>query len=181
GGWVSQLAALDHPSRVGSLVLVSTRATGHGQADADLPEVSPRLLQTWAEADDEPDWSDDDAVLDYLVGGERSLAGPLLDEASVREVCRSFLRRTGDVRAALTNHPIADQGPRWRERLSQITAPTLVLHGERDPLFPPANAVRLAAEIPGARLRVVPEVGHELPRKAWSGYVDAIAGQVIPC
>lgn len=50
GGWLAQLAALDHADRVASLVLVSTRPTGHGPADADLPEVSERLMATWESA-----------------------------------------------------------------------------------------------------------------------------------
>ncbi|HEY4409373.1 MAG TPA: alpha/beta fold hydrolase, partial [Acidimicrobiia bacterium] len=45
-------------------------------------------------------------------------------------------------------------------RLGQITAPTLVVHGEEDVVVPPANARQLARRIPGARLRLWPETGH---------------------
>ncbi|ALG08722.1 hypothetical protein AOZ06_18975 [Kibdelosporangium phytohabitans] len=168
GGWLSQLAALDHRSYVDSLVLISSRATGHGPADPDLPEVSEQLLAEWASAPE-------GHSLDELVAGERALTQEPFEEDAVRDVYRSFLARDIDVPAALVNHPMADQGPRWRERLGEITARTLVLHGEQDPLFPPGNAERLAAEIPGARLRIVPGAGHEIPRRAYGTYVGAIA------
>jgi pimeloyl-ACP methyl ester carboxylesterase len=44
--------------------------------------------------------------------------------------------------------------------LSSIAAPTLVLHGSADPLFPPAHGEALAAQIPAARLEIVPGMGH---------------------
>jgi pimeloyl-ACP methyl ester carboxylesterase len=59
-----------------------------------------------------------------------------------------------------------DCTPRWRERLPEITAPTLVVHGAADPFFPVGNAEALAKEIPGATLRVLDGVGAELPRRA---------------
>src|SRR5215510_4904402 len=52
---------------------------------------------------------------------------------------------------------------RWRERLGDITALTLVLHGEDDPFFPIGNGVALAAEVPGARLVRLGRVGHPAP------------------
>jgi pimeloyl-ACP methyl ester carboxylesterase len=48
-------------------------------------------------------------------------------------------------------------------RLAQLRVPTLVLHGDRDPLLRPAAARRTAAAIPGARLVILPGVGHDLP------------------
>jgi pimeloyl-ACP methyl ester carboxylesterase len=46
------------------------------------------------------------------------------------------------------------------ERLNQIAAPTLVVHGEQDVFIPPANALVLAERIPGAELRLWPDAGH---------------------
>ena len=59
-----------------------------------------------------------------------------------------------------------DCTPRWRERLPEITAPTLVVHGAADPFFPVGNAKALAEEIPGATLLVLDGVGAELPSRA---------------
>ena len=66
--------------------------------------------------------------------------------------------------AAAANHNRAA----WRDDpsllapLSSITAPTSVLHGDQDPVFPLAHGEALAAAIPGAVLHVVPGMGHVL-------------------
>lgn len=179
GGWVSQLAALDHPDRVRSLVLISTRPTGHGPADPDLPEVSERLLAAWEASSLEPDWSDREQVVNYLVEGERSLAGEEFDETHARGIAESCVRRARQVRSAVTNHPIADQGPRWRHRLEQVAAPCLVLHGTADPLFPIGNAEALSAEIPDARMERLPDVGHELPPRIWERVTELVARHIL--
>ena len=49
------------------------------------------------------------------------------------------------------------------DRLPQITAPTLILHGDRDVLIPVENAYLLAKRIPGARLHIVRDAGHAYP------------------
>ena len=60
-----------------------------------------------------------------------------------------------------------DCRPRWRQRLGEITAPTLVIHGDEDPFFPHRNGVVLAAEIPGAMLLTLPGIGQDVPRVTW--------------
>ena len=55
-------------------------------------------------------------------------------------------------------------GAKWHGgRMSQIRVPTLVLHGGADPLLRPSAARRTAAVISGARLVILPGVGHYLP------------------
>jgi pimeloyl-ACP methyl ester carboxylesterase len=46
------------------------------------------------------------------------------------------------------------------ERLNQMAAPTLIVHGEQDIFVPPANALVLAERIPGAQLQLWPDAGH---------------------
>jgi pimeloyl-ACP methyl ester carboxylesterase len=53
--------------------------------------------------------------------------------------------------------------------LRQLQVPTLVLHGAADPLVPPAAARDLAAKIPGARLRLIEQLGHDLGAEALIG------------
>jgi len=67
-----------------------------------------------------------------------------------------------------------DCQPRWRERLSEITVPTLVVHGDEDPFFPHGNGVALAAEIPGATLLTLPGIGQGVPRAAWPVVAEAL-------
>jgi pimeloyl-ACP methyl ester carboxylesterase len=63
-----------------------------------------------------------------------------------------------------------DCKPRWRERLSELAIPALVVHGRRDPFFPVGNGEALAREIAGARLLVLEQAAKALP--------DAVAGEV---
>ena len=63
--------------------------------------------------------------------------------------------------------------------LRRIRAPTLVLHGAEDPFIPPAAAKDTAASIPGARLRIIPGMGHDLPRALLPLLVDEIAGHCL--
>jgi pimeloyl-ACP methyl ester carboxylesterase len=175
GGWIGQLVALDHPDRVASLTLISTSPTA-GPGDPDLPEMSEGLRAFFAQEASEPDWSDRDAVIDYIVEGERPFAGSRpFDEAAIREIAARVFDRTTNLASGITNHAGMDSGDRWRERLGEVSAPTLVVHGTDDPMYPYGNAVVLANEIPGARLLALERVGHEVPpRDLWDVVVPTI-------
>jgi pimeloyl-ACP methyl ester carboxylesterase len=53
-------------------------------------------------------------------------------------------------------------------------APTMVLHGADDPLVPVAGGRDTAANIPGAELRVIPGMGHDLPPALYETFVETI-------
>lgn len=175
GGWAAQLLALRRPDRVATLTLIASRPTAHGPADADLPEVSPALLDAWSHTP-EPDWGDPASVIEAYVAGERALAGSTFDAARVGDICTAAVARSPQPRSA-ANHPLMEC-PRWREELGRIVAPTTVLHGTHDPLFPVENAYALAAEIPSAKLHELDGVGHELPRHVWEILRKVLAGHV---
>ncbi|MGW4928308.1 alpha/beta fold hydrolase [Agromyces sp. NPDC004153] len=175
GGWVAQLAALDHPDRVRSLTLISTRPTGPGSADPDLPEVADRLATTWEHPPPEPDWNDQAAVIDHLVDVDRDYAGDEFDEGHERAIWTATVRRSPGMHRDEGGADLFDEAPHWRERLGTLQVPTMVLHGTADPLFPIGNGEALAREIPGARFESLPGVGHELPPRAWKAVVEAVA------
>ena len=177
GGWVAQLAALDHPDRVRALTLVSTSPTGFGDADADLPGVSDRLLRRWANPLPEPDWSDEASVIDHLVEIDRDYAGAEFDEPHERAIWSATVRRSPGMHRDEGEADVTVEPPRWRERLATLRVPTTVVHGTDDPLFPIGNGEALAREIPGARFVRLAGVGHELPPRAWGAVVAAIAAR----
>jgi pimeloyl-ACP methyl ester carboxylesterase len=175
GGWIAQLLALGQPERVATLTLIASRPNAPGPVDADLPGHAEALMQVIMSTP-EPDWSDERAVVDRLVLQARTFAGAgSFDEAAARAHAEAVVARTTDVKSATTNIAFADHGPRWRERLGEITAPTLVLHGEDDPFFPIGNGEALAAEIPDARLVRLHRTGHWLPAHA----VPAVADELL--
>jgi pimeloyl-ACP methyl ester carboxylesterase len=171
GGGIAQHLALDHADRVASLTLISTSPGG-----PDLPPMSDELRARFEDPAPEPDWSDRQAVVDYLVEDLRPFAGTLpFDEAAMRALVGRIVDRTSNIASTTTNHSILAGGEALRPRLREITAPTLVLHGTEDPLFPYGHGEALAAEIPGARLLPLEGVGHEVPpRPVWDQVVGAI-------
>jgi pimeloyl-ACP methyl ester carboxylesterase len=60
-------------------------------------------------------------------------------------------------------------------QLGDLAVPTLVVHGELDPVFPLPHGEALRDTIPGARLLVLDEAGHELPPPVWDVVVPALA------
>ena len=172
GGGIAQRLALDHADRVASLTLIATSPGG-----PDLPAMSDALRARFEEPPAEPDWSDRQAVVDYIIEDLRAYAGTLaFDEGEMRALVGRIVDRTVNIASSMTNHFILEGGGEpMRPRLGEITAPTLVLHGTEDPLFPYGHAEALAAEIPGARLLPLEGVGHEMPpRSVWDQVVAAI-------
>jgi len=166
--------ALDHPDRVTSLTLISTSPGEPGPDDPDLPAMSAETVAQFATG--EPDWSDRAAVIDHLTHLARVSAGGSrpFDEAAFHGLAGRAFDRTSNFASSMTNHNVMDGGERWRERLANLSTPTLVIHGTEDPVLPYAHGLALAREIPGAELLTLEQTGHELPREDWDVVVPAI-------
>jgi pimeloyl-ACP methyl ester carboxylesterase len=172
GGALVQLLALDFPSRVRSLVLISTSPATPG--DRSLPPPTAAFGQFVRSAT--VDWSDTDSVIDYLISYARVLAGDerRFEEAEVRDLVRRDAERARDF-AALQNHELLEDDVKPRKPLSSIHAPTLVIHGTADPMFPLPHGLALASEIPSARLLRLEGAGHGVERADWDVITEAIA------
>jgi pimeloyl-ACP methyl ester carboxylesterase len=176
GGGIAQHVALVHPACVASLTLISTSPAVAGPAERNLPPSSDQLKSLFADPPPPPDWSDRAAVIDYIIEGLRAFEGSFpFDEDARRALVARIVDRTLNIESSMTNHWILDDGEPVHGRLDEMTAPTLVLHGTEDPLFPYGHAEALAAEIPGARLLPLEGMGHQMPpRPLWDRVVDAI-------
>ncbi|WP_135849687.1 alpha/beta fold hydrolase [Serinibacter arcticus] len=174
GGGTAQLLAATHPDRVASLVLVSTSPAG--DVGRDLPGPTPEIVETFTDAAAEPDWSDHEAVVTWVVETERPYAGPgTFDESAVRALADRAVARTPSLAPAATNH-LAVAGSASSVDVGALRGiPALVIHGGADPLFPPAHG-RALAEALAAPLLVLAGVGHELPpASTWDVVVPRIA------
>jgi pimeloyl-ACP methyl ester carboxylesterase len=171
GGAFAQLLALGFPKRVLSLVLISTSPATPGERR--LPPPTERYRRFLATA--QPDWSDRESVVDYLVGYSQTLAGGErpFDEAGARELVRRDVERARNI-AAAENHAGLAEGNLPHAPLSSIAVPTLVIHGTADPMFPLEHGQALAEEIPGARLLTLDGAGHGVDRGDWETIVRAI-------
>ncbi len=127
------------------------------------------------------DWSDADSVPDYLVDYSRVLAGGVrpFDDETIRDLVRLDIERARNFSAA-QNHDVLPQGESSRRPLRSIAAPTLVVHGSADPMFPIAHGEALAEEIPGARLLRLEGAGHGVYRADWESIIPAILAHTAP-
>lgn len=159
GGMIAQELAIRHPKRVDKLVLVATTAGGPTAVNAK-PEIAALLMRNEGEDLEtrvrrtltaiagEGYMAKHPGDLDQIV--KNSIAKPMSLESYQRQLgaCMAHFRQgVGD-------------------RLAQITAPTLVVHCDYDPLIPYPNGKFLADHIQGAQLATSPEVGHLSPIEA---------------
>jgi pimeloyl-ACP methyl ester carboxylesterase len=175
GAGVGQLLAIEHPEKVATLTLLSS-TPGIPGGSTDLPGMAPELAAVFSDQGPEPDWNDRDAAIEYIVEAERPFAGPgTFDEDAMRRLAARVVDRATNLAANLTNPFVIEAGENWRPRLNEITAPTLVIHGEADPMFPLEHGRALAREIPGAKLVVLERAGHEYPPpRTWDVVIPAI-------
>jgi pimeloyl-ACP methyl ester carboxylesterase len=171
GGAFAQLLALECADRVLSLVLMSTcPALPSGRALPPPTEAFSRFVSSA-----KVDRSNAESVIEYLVAYQRVLAGDRrpFDEPAVRELVRRDVERARNFRSAWNHEAIPDDGM-TSQPLSSIMAPTLVIHGSADPMFPLAHGEALVADIRDARMVTLEGAGHGVDRVDWERIVDAI-------
>jgi len=182
GGGIAQDLAVRFPDRVLSVTLIATTAAFDRAGEDDLPGPESRIQQLMQDDEPDLDWGDEDAVVDRMVEVQGAFAGSLGLDDTVPEIARQVVRRTPDVQASVTNHWVVIGGGEGEPHaMSEITAPTLVVHGTDDPMFPLPHGEMLAREIAGARLVAVEGMGHEVPpRPTWDVVVPALVEHTAP-
>ena len=173
GGQVAQRTALRHPGRVRSLTSSASLPGDVGGLTAGR-YVHLGLVARLARLKF-PEGREGD--IELAVAVTRAIASPAypFDEQTVRAAAARD--RSSGVRDTAAQSRQA--GAKWHGgRLSGLRVPALVLHGSDDPLLRPAAARRTANAISGARLVIVPGVGHYLPAEVYpqvAGEVRALA------
>ncbi|HOW47317.1 MAG TPA: alpha/beta fold hydrolase, partial [Rubrivivax sp.] len=171
GGAIAQEIALRHPARVRTLVPIMATSGAPG-----LPPPQPAAMQILLT----PTPTERSAYLARYRNVMKVLrAGDFPEEEALDDARgeRAFERGVNPAGVARQLAAIIVSGSR-RERLPGVRAPTLVIHGDADPLVPIECGRDIARSVPGAGMVTVPGMGHALPRSAWPQIVDAIAGHV---
>ena len=178
GGLVAQRTAIRHPDRVLSLT-TSSAVPSDAKGLRTLRYLNLARVARFARLH-HPANPEGNLALAVAVASLLAAPGQRVDERDVRE----FVAKEAAHQVCSFRDDKAQSrqiGAKWSGGpLARITAPTLVLHGERDPLLRVTAAHDLAAAVPGARLRTMPGVGHFLSRDVWSTYADelrAISGR----
>jgi pimeloyl-ACP methyl ester carboxylesterase len=168
GGMIVQTMAIRRPERVRSLVsMLST--TGNRWLGMPAFRVWGTLLATYP--------ANRDAYVEQVVKTFTLVGSPKYerDEQRLRELAGAMYDRSHNPAGILRQmHAITASGDRTAA-LRRLTVPTLVIHGSRDLLVRPAAGRATARAIPGAKLKMIDGMGHDLPRELWPTFAEEIA------
>jgi len=161
GGWVAARFAIEHPDRIGRLVL---NTTGGSRAD---PQVMSRLKELTLRAATDPSWEFVKARLEWLMHDKHHVNDDLI---ATRQAIYSAPGSAAAMQRALV---LQEMDVRVRNLLTpedwgNIGAETLVLWTDHDPTNPVEEGQRIASMIPGAKFAVMRGCGH------WPQWEDAV-------
>ncbi|HEY7269686.1 MAG TPA: alpha/beta hydrolase [Dehalococcoidia bacterium] len=167
GGMIAQAFAIKYPQRSRSLTSIMSTTS-----EPDLPQASPAAMAVLMA----PRPADRASAIEAAVASRKVLSGGgfPIDEAEARRVAAETYDRSnypeGMARQLVA---IVASGGR-RDLLREVKVPTVVIHGDTDPLVPHAGGLDTHQSIDGAEMVTVPGMGHELPEGAWPQIIDAI-------
>jgi pimeloyl-ACP methyl ester carboxylesterase len=165
GGMIAQHLAIEHPTRVRSLISVMSMP-GEPEVGQPTPEAIEALLA--------PPPVDREAYIEsssrWLVWSSRKYGDAARNRRNAaRDYDRSFYPEGANRQLAA----IYASGRRTAG-LQQLRVPTLVIHGRDDTLISPSGGTRTAELVDGAHLLLVADMGHDLPEPLWPVLVDAV-------
>lgn len=165
GGMIAQTMAIEHPSRVRSLVSMHS-TTGSRRVGQPTLKVFALMLSAAPR--------DRDAFIERIRRTYELIGSPAYptDEERLRRVAETSWERGHNPRGVLRQlHAIVASGDRTAA-LRKLDLPTTVIHGTRDTLIRPSGGRATARAIPGARLRIFEGMGHDLPSDLWPVFAD---------
>lgn len=157
GGMIAQLMAIEHGERLLSLTSIFS-TTGNSK----LPQADKRAMDALTKR---PDSLEEEALVEHGIMVANAIGSPAFKpeaEALRERVLRGIRRSVYPEGFTRQMAAIIDDGDRT-QRLANVRVPTLVLHGEADPLVKVEGGRATAAAIPGARLETIEGWGHDLP------------------
>lgn len=171
GGFIAQELAVTRPDLVGKLILASTNYGG-----MNVFPITPEAMKVLTDRSGDP--------IELVRRGIAIACAPGFAERNMN-VAKELLdyRFTNPVPPAQYAAQVAAgaamsalTGEMVDQRMSAIRVPTLILFGEFDMVVPPGNAKLMAEKIAGARVTLLPGMGHMFPIEDPAATVDAIVG-----
>ena len=170
GGMIAQELTLRFPERVRSLtsVMSNTGHRRHGRTSARLLPALMRQIRAAAPTTREE-------AIERGVMAFRVIAGQDFDADEMRLMAEAHVNRGAQTSVSRDRQLNAiNASPDRTARLAEVAVPTLVIHGLQDKLVLPSGGVATARAIPGSRLLLFPDMGHDLPRGRRQEMADAI-------
>jgi pimeloyl-ACP methyl ester carboxylesterase len=167
GGMIAQVVAIREPERVLSLTSIMS-TTGNREVGQPHPEGLEALFS--------PPAPNPEAMADWAVSNWRTIGSPgfPLDEEAIRRRSIESFERGYNPDGVARQLAAVIASPDRTEELGKLRMPTLVIHGADDVLIDVSGGKATAGAIPGAKLIVIPGMGHDLPRALWPQFVDEI-------
>lgn len=159
GGMISQALAIGHPDRVLSLTSVMSTTGDRSVGKAD-PKVFGAMMA--------PVPAEPEAAIEHRVALSATMAGPSgIDEVRARRRAAREQARAADPRGVVRQLLGVVSSPSRTAALAGVQVPTLVVHGDADPVIDLSGGRQTAEAVPGAELLILEGVGHELPERVW--------------
>ncbi|SDM48968.1 Pimeloyl-ACP methyl ester carboxylesterase [Fictibacillus solisalsi] len=171
GGMVGQILAIRNPERIQTLTLIASSVFGMEQEK--LPPMDQKILDYHGKSAT-LDWSDREAVVSYLAGGWKTLAGSKpFEEERMNRLAEREMNRAKQLQSRF-NHAFLGGGEEFYDRMGEISVPVVVIHGTEDPALPFEHGKALARTIPRSQLISLEGSGHELHRTDWDTIIASL-------
>ncbi len=159
GGMIAQQLTIDRPDLVGSLASVMSNS-GDRRHGLVSPSLAPNFIRNLRATRPRTTAG----AVEAGVASFRLIAGPQFDPDEVAVMIRAALAR--DTSTSGTAHQLVavNASPDRTTGLRAVRVPTLVVHGLLDRLVRPSGGIATARAVPGSRLVMFPDMGHDLPR-----------------
>ena len=171
GGMIAQIVAADHLDRTLSLTSFMATSGKPGLPIVAKPEVVANIPPPAAQGDKNAYIERQIKTLQIIGSPRAPIDEKILRGWVTRDVERAYYP-AGEARhaAAALFTALEDR----RLKLKTIKVPTVVVHGEDDPIVPVEAGRDVAANIPGAEFRLMPRLGHAFRPELARDFADAI-------
>ena len=169
GGMIAQAMAVNHPNKVRSLCSIASKP-----GDRRSGGIALSLIRQFRKR---PEPTPENAV-DESVRMFRAISGDHFDANRHRLNATASVQRSFTPKGTARQAAAIGASPDRTARLTNITVPSLVIHGMKDPLVKRSGGIATAEAIPSSRLLMLPDMGHDLPLPRWQELCDAIVANI---
>ena len=168
GGMIAQVVSYRYSERVLSLISIMS-STGN----PELPQIEPDILaEVYKTVPDERE-----AYIEHYVNMWRKLWSPgfPFEENRLRALMAESYDRSYYPQGMTRQSAAVIAHGYQKKSIASIKAPTLVIHGNKDPFMSLEGGKETAQLIQGAKILIIDGMGHDMPKEAWPAMIDAIS------